>query len=1335
MTASQDDRAERLRRAIHARQAAPERRSAVPARPAGAPARLSEAQRSLWLVHQLEPTSSAYTLASACLVHGALDLARLEHAFNVVLGRHRLLRSTFRGDGHDVQQVVHRPVARPVQIVDARDGELEHTATRIAREPFVLERGPLVRMAVVRERTTGRQLLLLVLHHILADEASLSTLWNELAAAFDGRLADEPAAVQYDDYVHWLTALGEGGRRAQDVDYWRNRLAPAPPILELPFELTPSADGPHGRLLTRQLDATLVAPIQRLASMAGGTAFGVFAFAFRLLLDRYTGGEPIAIATPVSTRAHADTNGMIGYFLNPVVIGSAPDERATVLEAVGEFTRQVREDVAHAPLPFSAVVEAVGPPRRPDRHPLFQAMFVQRQPQSLPALGASRLEPLQLDLGSSKFDLTLFVTASNQQLECAVEFRSDRYDSLWMERLLGHYEALLRELPRHPSSAVSAVEMLAAAEREQLNRFARGPELTPGSPDSVLGQILDRARTAPDDVAVAFDGLSVSYGELQRQARGLARALAAAGVSPGDRVGVFVDRSASLVVAVLGSLLAGAAYVPLDPSYPAARTGEVLSDASVSAVVTTSTLAVRLPSGSWPVVHLDEVDVLGVDGGNSPLPVVAPGMSAYVLYTSGSTGRPKGVVVSHANLAASTHARLQLYDARPERFLLVPSVAFDSSVAGLFWTLAAGGTLVVPTDDQVRDARLLAQLVQAERVTALLAVPSLYLQMLDTAAEALDGLELVIVAGEACPPRLVQAHFGRLPNVRLWNEYGPTEATVWATAHEITKDEGASVPIGRPIPGVQVEVLDRHGRPVPPGIPGVAWISGPTVAQGYWRRPDLTSERFVAAEGGVRYCTGDRVSWTPDGRLVFLGREDEQLKIRGFRIEPGEIETALMDVPEIAEAVVVARHAVGRTDRDALVAFVRAAGADVPGWRESLATRLPAHMLPTRLIVLPDLPRLPNGKVDRRHLETLPLEEPSPSAATVAPGTREEMLTALWEGVLGRRGIRDTDNFFELGGHSLQVMEMVLALERDFGVPLSVAEVFQHPTIGDLARRIGDRQAPGTAEYRHLFPIQTSGRGRPFVIAVPDFFAPIFAERFRGERPVYGLRGVSNRPEGNYRRWRSLRALGEELAGEMARRFPGERMILAGYSFGATLAVEAARALEARGTPAERVYMIAPMALDYYHLGPFRVQLDALGQPVETLSTRQALAHFIRSNHPMTRPPYARARRRFVTQPWRRVLSVVGRVRHALGRPLTPDIMFADVRVERFRLHDAYRPAPIRTPTVIFNASGTATDAAATWRPWFHGPLTVHDTPDPHREAQIAGARDVILRHMGDLGA
>jgi acyl carrier protein len=591
----------------------------------------------------------------------------------------------------------------------------------------------------------------------------------------------------------------------------------------------------------------------------------------------------------------------------------------------------------------------------------------------------------------------------------------------------------------------------------------------------------------------------------------------------------------------------------------------------------------------------------------------------------------------------------------------------------------------------------------------------------------------------------VAEHRRRLPQARLFNEYGPTEATVWATVHELGReDEAGPVPIGRPIPGVRLEVVDAAGRRVPAGVPGHAWIAGPTVARGYWRRPDQTVERFVpspSAEQTDRYRTGDLLAWTPEGRLTFHGREDEQIKLRGYRIEPGEIEAVLLEHPAIEEAAVVARglgaQSVGSSAVEAtsLVAFVRIRGpVEEPEWRQRLEGRLPRHLIPSRVVSLPALPVLPNGKVDRRLLQGMRLDPQvggveQPQAATVV----EQALIALWEGLLHRTGIGPTDNFFELGGHSLLVVEMVLAIERHFEVSLSPAEVFQRPTVRELGQRIEQQRGADMPSYRHLFPIQVSGSGRPFIIAVPHFFSGMFAARFRGERPVYGLRGVSLRAEGNYGRWPTMAALGDELVQEIERRFPRGPCILAGYSFGASMAYEAARVLEAQGLPAALLVLITPMPLNFFRLGPFTLQIDGLCRPVTDLSAADALRLYARHNHPLTWAPYRRARRRLVTEPWRRALCLTGQLRARAGLPLTPRILHADVRVERFRLHAGYRPEPIQTPTLFFNAAGAKTDAAATWRPCFRGPIEVVETPDPHDEESLHAARQVILHHLRRL--
>lgn len=1346
-TQSTDDRATRLRQAVKLkREAARSAASDFALRPPDQPALLADMQRSLWLLHRLDPNSPAYNLSSAFHLSDSLDVAKLERGFNQVLSRHRILRSTFRAQGNSVQQVIHPHARRHVELVQIEDAGVLATAVDEARKPFDLATGPLVRLLLFQEPTGHQGLLLLVMHHILADERSLVLLWDELSASYNGHPYEAQNQVQYDDFVYWQ-ALRKPDEQTDHRDYWRRQLHPLPTSLVLPFERrSGKARAAQGRLLSRVLSNDTRAVIRRIAAAAGTTPFIIYAFAFRLLLHRYTQGQPVAFATPVSIRSHPATERMLGFFLNPVVIYTAIDEAQTLDLAVQEFNRTMREAYAHSTVSLDALVEELAAVRQPDRHPLFQTMFVYQEMGTPPPLGSVRLEPVTLDLGESKFDLTLFVSENTHALELAVEYRSDRFDEVWMQNLLDHYETLLAHLAEHPARPIAEVSMLRPQDEAALLAYAQGESLNLEGEDLLPSQILLRAERAPQSQAICCGGTRWNYGQLASAGQQIARALVTRGITSGDRVGLFFGRSPWTIAGLLGCHFAGTAYVPLDPDYPVARNLTVLEDAGVAAVVTSNAVAGRLPAGRWQLIStddLDEVDELI----SAPLPTPQSDATAYILYTSGSTGQPKGVVVTQANLVASTAARFQFYDERPKRFLLLPSVAFDSSVAVIFWTLSGGGALIIPTDDQVRDPRKLTRLIAEEGVTCLLCVPSLYAHLLDVDSANLTGLEIAIVAGERCSPQLVKTHLDALPQVRLFNEYGPTEATVWSSVHEVShQDLGDAIAIGRPIPGVRIDVLDELGRRVPPGIPGQAWITGPTVAQGYWKHQALTEQCFRTVgnsghkgAGERSYRSGDKVVWTVDGRLLFLGREDEQIKLRGFRIEPAEIEGALRELPTIFEAAVVVRSVDSGMPSSAqpvdqqLIAFVETRGAaDMVDLQRAMAQRVPTFMVPSRMVELAKLPRLPNGKIDRGGLCEIEINTESPiHREQHITDVREQALISLWEGLLAHTGIGRTDNFFQLGGHSLLVLTMTSAIERDFGVQLSAADVFQNPTVQDLARRIEQFSGSELSPYAHLFPIQPEGERSPFVFCIPHFFSETVARRFRGERPVYGLRGVGMRAEGNLGRWRTMGDLGAELVAEIQRRFPHAPCIVAGYSFGASMAFEAVRLLEQRGVQVHQLYLIAPMPLDFYRVGTLCFQLDGLRKPVDQLSSRELLRLLLNSNHPFTSRPYLRLWRLLVTQPWRHFLCWMGKIRVAMGLPLTSRILHADVRVERFRLHSRYRPGTIRTPTVIFNAKEPATDAAATWRPYFVGPLTVHEIPDPHLdEDSIAAAKKLILKHL-----
>ena len=613
MNAPRDqDRAERLARAIRAKRAGTRlpAKDLVP-RASGEPAHLGEMQRGLWFVYRLDPRSPAYNLCSTFRIHGPLDVAKLQQAFDAVVSRHRLLRSTFTADGDTALQVVRDHVPLAIDRIAADDGGGLAAAANEACRPFDLENGPLVRLRLVEEASGDNRFLLLVAHHIIADERSLRLLWNELGDAYSGRLAEAVPPVQYDDYVDWVRQA-DRARRDEDLAYWQRRLDPLPDELRLPFERPGSPASAQGRLLEHAPSRSVHAGIRRLAAGVGATPFMVYAFAFRLLLHRYTHGQHVAFATPVSTRSHPATADMIGYFLNPIVIHTVVDEQTSVGEAAGTFCRELRDMLAHASAPFDVLAAHLSPSRQLDRHPIFQAMFVYQETGPSPALGDVRLDPVTLDLGASKFDLTLFVTEREGSIETAVEYRADRFDDVWMRGLLSHYETLLAHLPQDSARPVADVPMLSAAEESRLRAAEPGPQLAGPEPALLPQQILDQAHRHQQDPAVICGNTRQSYGELGSAARAIALQLTDSGVKPDERVGIFLDRSVAVVAGILGSHLAGAAYVPLDPGYPMARNREALADADVVAVLTTTALRGRLPAGPWRTIEVD-VAALGRD--------------------------------------------------------------------------------------------------------------------------------------------------------------------------------------------------------------------------------------------------------------------------------------------------------------------------------------------------------------------------------------------------------------------------------------------------------------------------------------------------------------------------------------------------------------------------------------------------------------------------------------------------------------------------------------------------------------------------------------------------
>ncbi|MDH6699333.1 non-ribosomal peptide synthetase [Streptomyces sp. MAA16] len=1063
-------------------------RDSGPARVRPRPERipLSAAQQRLYFLDRLDPGAPTYLLPAAWRFTGPLDLPALRAAVADLVARHEQLRVVFpEHEGVPHQRVLPADGAA-LDVTDAsappgedRERLLAAAVHAAAVRPFDLAREPAFRATLVRAADDDH-VLVLGMHHIVSDGWSLGLLVRDLTELYrartEGRTARLPELpLDYTDYAIWQRA----DDRAAELDHWRARLAGLTP-LELPTD-HPRPDTPSGAGATHivTLPPALTDALADLGGRAGTTPYMTVLAAFQAALAFHTGQRDIAVGTVVANREQAATEQLVGFFVNTLVLRGDFSDDPTPAALLARTKDTVLDAFSHQSVPFERIVDALSPERDLARNPLVQVLYTHTDASAAGfRLGTTDGTPYRIDLTTAKFDLTLDLRDGHGRTDLVFVHRPDLFEETSVAALARHTVALLEAFCAGPDTPLSAVDPLTPAERAHLlgpqGPARGGPDAVPPAPRTAPDRLARHIAATPHAVAVRGSGRDLDYARLDTEASALARRLRAAGIGRGALVGVCLDRTPDLAVALLAVWRAGAAYLPLDPSHPRARREFTVTDSGIDWIVTDTATRAAVEGLPVELLTLDTPDTAATTDAPAPAAAsddVLPDLDdlAYVIYTSGSTGRPKGVEITHGNLAWLLGAADRHFDFGPaDVWTLMHSPAFDFSVWELWACLGSGGRVVVLTADEVRDPAAVHRVLREERVTVLNQTPAAFkglrAHLADTGAEISElALRTVVFGGDAFDVRDYRDWFAAPgPRPALVNMYGITETTVHVTLRTVTADDvdGAErSPVGRPLDGQHGYVLDPWGRLVPPGSVGELYVAGGGVARGYRNRPELTAERFLddpfAAPGGRMYRTGDLVRVLPDGQLGYVGRADHQVKIRGYRIEPGEIETALRALPGVADAAVVARRDDGTARLVAHVVTPEGRPLDPPALREGLRLTLPDYMVPALFVRHDRLPLTANGKVDRAALTALRPTGTGGGTHLPPEGRVEQALAGVWSQVLGVEHVGRTDNFFELGGDSILALRLV-GLGRLAGLGFSVADVFRTRTLAALADLVSD---------------------------------------------------------------------------------------------------------------------------------------------------------------------------------------------------------------------------------------------------------------------------------------
>ena len=1135
---------------------------------------LSRAQSSIWLLEQLSPGTSVWNLPVAFDVQGALDVAALEASFRVLLERHAPLRSRFfNSNGEPAVEAVPLGDWR-LDCTDLRDDpDADALAVALvtaeAKRPFDLESGILGRAKLFR---TGDEsyVLLVVLHHIVADGWSLELVAQELNALYQARLNGEPnplppLTADYQAFVR--QARLEEPETEAELNWWREKLAGELPIVSLAAERPPAASGAARRVAIR-IDPALASNVEQLARQHGATPFMVLFATFNLLIHRYSGQTDLLVGTAVSGRDRAEFANVIGMFVNTLVMRTPVAADLTFAQLLDRVRRTTLDALSHQRVAFDRVVEAVQPRRQAGYTPLISLSFAY-QNLRVPSLrlGAAKVTRRQIDFAGSRYDLSVEVwPAADGSLSCEFEYATDLFDANTVGRMMGHYRTLLAAAANQPERRLYELPMLGAEERAHLVTDLNDTKTTYAADRRLEAMFADQAAATPDANALVYRGQNMSYRELDMRANQFANYFRGLGVGREVIVGVCLDRTPDLIAAILGILKAAGAYVPLDPKYPAQRLAFMLEDTVAPVLITRASLGISLPY-SGRVIDLDaECRLIDEQATTPPEHDGTADDLAYVIYTSGSTGRPKGAMLRHSANYLVDWARRAFLPEELARSVAATSICFDLSIFEIFIPLCMGGTVLL-VDGPLDPIDPLSQ------PTALNVVPSVLAELARSGAIP-DSVRTINVGGEVLKNSVVQSVYQSSRVEQINNFYGPTECTTFATTAVALRDAQREPPIGRPLCNTQVYVLDAKQQLLPMGVVGELYIAGDGLALGYLDRRELTAERFVdnpfGPPGSRMYRTGDLVRWLPDAQLAFIGRIDHQVKLRGLRIELGEVEASLLRHPAVLDAAVLARQ--DEPDDLRLTGYIVANGVppSVADLRQHLKGWLPDYMIPSAFVVLPALPLNPSGKVDRAALPAPSMERPKRSSEPSYMPPLEEIVADAFKQAIGCDHVGAGDNFFELGGHSLLTVKVAAQLERVLAQPVSPAWIYQAPTPGELAPLLDAKLVSAPS---HITPMQPIG-DKPALFCLHDLFSrPIsylsLARSMAPDQPVYGL--APGPLEAALIAEPSLQVLTPAYVEAVKSIQPSGPYRIVGYSFGGVPAFDLARALETQGENVELI--------------------------------------------------------------------------------------------------------------------------------------------------------------------